>query len=293
MHCTICASVDLQFAFEVTGYGLTRCKRCGHLFVVDRVDPLELDQAYGKEYYVAGETKGCGYDDYLRDMPTRIRGFEDRLAQIERRCGKHGRLLDYGCAVGLFVKVAADAGWEATGYDRSEWAAQYGRDVWGLDIICGDGSAPPDFNQQFDVVTMWDVLEHLEHPRQVMELVSGWIKPGGMLVLNTVNSSSVGAKLAGPNWRHVAPPHHLQYFSRKSLVHLLSHSGFDLLVLANEGVMLGAERRDRPLVGMQSWVERACTHWRARPVATTLNLLDEVQVVARKRQQGNASKETR
>ena len=282
--CSICSSDQVRLVFNLNGYAVSRCERCSHVFVSAGLVAGDLEDAYGQAYYdSAGDAAGVGYQDYLRDIDARTRGFKDRLGQIESRVGARGRLLDYGCAVGLMVKVAAESGWEAVGYERSEWAAQYGRKNFGLDIVLGDGQNVPRFEGRFDVVTMWDVVEHLEHPRAVLETVSGWLKPGGLLALNTVNSSSVGARLAGVHWRHLAPPHHLQFFSRASLRRLLKDCGFEVLSQHNQGVMMTADRRKTKLQGPRAWIEALGTHWRTKKLATVLNLLDEIEMIAVRR----------
>ena len=282
--CSVCRSARIRGAGTLDGYSLSRCDDCSHVFVSAGLGDGELANAYTSDYYRKGQqAESSGYEDYLRDAPARTRGFEERLSQIEANVVGRGRLLDYGCAVGLFVKVANDAGWEAIGYERSEWAVQYGREVLGLDIICGTGDDAPPFEGRFDVITMWDVLEHLEHPRAVLESVSAWLKPGGMLALNTINRSSAGARLAGKHWRHLAPPHHLQYFSRASLKRLLRDCGFELRAMQNRGVIMTADRRRPTPRGVVAVAESIGTHWRATTVATLLNLRDEIEIMAVRR----------
>ena len=284
--CNVCQSDRIATAFRIDPYSLSRCGRCQHVYVSEGLAADSLDQAYGKEYYDGSAAQtGAGYDDYLRNADARTRGFEDRLRQIEQRVSGRGRLLDYGCAVGLFVKVAAEAGWDATGYERSAWAADYGRTTYGLNILTGDGTDPLPFKQKFDVVTMWDVLEHLEKPQDVIASMAHWLKPGGLLALNTVNISSVGARMAGARWRHLAPPHHLQYFSRESLTWLLKKHGFSILWAECKGVMLEADGSSQRRGGPINAIEQVATHWRTKRIATALNLLDEIEVIAIKRDQ--------
>jgi SAM-dependent methyltransferase len=283
-RCTVCQGTDVRPSFEIGSYALSHCNQCGHTWVSAGVDGDVLAKAYGEEYYAAGdEGHAVGYRDYLRDAKLRSKGFKERLDLIERHVPKRGRILDYGCAVGLFVKVAADAGWDSMGYERSEWAANYGRRELGVNIVVGDGTRGLPFEGGFDVVTMWDVVEHLDDPRAVVGAVARVLKPGGLLALNTVNGSSVGARLAGRDWRHLAPPHHLQYFTRASLTRLLNELDLQLVSTRALGVLLGAKRAEAPLRGVASWVEYAATHWRTAPMAGRLNLLDEIEVFAAKR----------
>lgn len=281
LACPVCCSQALTPAWTLGGYGLSRCDRCTHLFVSSGLLPDALDQAYERDYYTAGgSAERSGYEDYLAKAPERLHGFAQRLRELERFAVGRGRLLDFGCAVGLFVKVAADAGWDAIGLERSAWAADYGRRQYGLSIVDGNHADCAGFEQSFDMVTMWDVLEHLEDPRTVLKQVARWLKPGGVLALNTVDSASRGARMAGEHWRHLAPPHHLQYFTRDSLLQLLRDCGLRLLAVHGQGVMWGADRRRDHLDGLRAISEEVVTHWRARPLADALHLLDEIAIVA-------------
>jgi len=251
------------------------------LFVSSGLSPGELDKAYEHDYYDAGGSPARkGYEDYLANASLRTRGFARRLSELEQHTNHRGRLLDFGCAFGLFLKVAVDAGWEAIGYERSAWAADYGRRHYGVTIQSGDGDREAFDPCSFDIVTMWDVLEHLEDPRAVVRSVASWLKPGGVLALNTIDNGSVGARLAGEHWRHIAPPHHLQYFTRASLTGLLRDNGFRVISRRSQGVMWGADRRRINLTGWRGVSEELVTHWRSRTLADVLHLLDEIDVVA-------------
>jgi 2-polyprenyl-3-methyl-5-hydroxy-6-metoxy-1,4-benzoquinol methylase len=270
-------------AGEVDGYRLHRCPDCSHLFVSDRVDAEVLEKAYDHDFYVQPESGGEGYRDYLGTLDKRIRGFREWYEPLTTFVGGPGRSLDFGCAIGAMVKAAQDTGWDAVGYERSQWAAQYGKDHLGVRIVTGDGHRDPFAAESFDLVTMWDVVEHLEQPREILALVSRWLKPDGWLAVNTVDAGSWGARMAGMRWRHLGAPRHLQYFTRRSLRHLLQTTGYDIRVERGNGVMLEAAARERPLGPLGSAFESAVTHWRARKVADLLNLKDEVEVLARRR----------
>ena len=178
--CTVCGSAALVPSWKIGAYCLSRCERCTHLFVSTGLVSGELNESYERDYYVSGgsETR-AGYENYLANAEQRLRGFKQSLHELERHIGSRGRALDFGCAVGLFVKVAADAGWDAVGVERSVWAAEYGRKHYGLNIVSGSEIECVNYNHQFDLITMWDVLEHLEEPRSVLEQAARWLKPGG------------------------------------------------------------------------------------------------------------------
>ena len=283
-RCSVCLSDYVRREFDFAGYRICRCGQCSHLFVCEVIATEELNQAYDESYYVApaGGEERKGYDDYLAQAPRKLAGFTAWYRELEKIVGGPGRSLDFGCAVGLMVKAAQDCGWEATGYDRSEWAVQYGRTNFGVNLVCGDGSVDSFPAGGFDLITLWDVLEHVAQPREVLTLAHRWLRPGGWLVLNTVNSSSLGARLAGMHWRHLGPPRHLQYFTARSLKYLVKDTGFTVERSKGNGVFLEAKRRDHPLGTLASSLESVITHWRARKLADLLSLRDEIELCTRK-----------
>ena len=280
MQCVICNSGRLTHAMDCNGYRLIRCHECSHLFVANGAS-TEID--YDAAYYAAPDgtsESATGYADYLGNLEQRIIGFRDRIGEIESVTGSRGKLLDYGCAVGACVKAAKDAGWEAVGYERSAWAAEWGRRTLGVEIVDGDGLERGFAPKSFDVVTLWDVIEHVDKPREIFEFVTRVLKPGGLIAMNTVNASSVGARLANKRWRHLAPPYHLNYFTRSSLERLVADAGFEVVRAEVNGVLFQAAHRSAPMERLLSPLEHLATHWRMRPVAKALNLLDEIEIMA-------------
>ena len=281
MKCTVCASSNVKRAFQHSGYQLFRCNECGHLWADGRSPG---GAAYDAAYYNSTadpDAEATGYSDYLGTLDRRVKGFRDRVDQIEAFLGRRGRLLDYGCAVGACVKAAKDAGWDAIGYERSEWAAAYGHKTLDVEIVDGE-SFDESFraSEPFDVVTLWDVIEHVDGPREVLDSIARVLRPGGVIAVNTVNASSVGARLAGREWRHLAPPFHLQYFTRASLQRLIVQAGFEIARVSMNGVMFTSAKRSGKVPLPLSCIDSVMTHWRMRPVAKALNLLDEIEIIA-------------
>jgi spore maturation protein CgeB len=282
-RCPVCESRHSRSFGVVDDYPMSRCSTCGHLYVSCAVSDSVLAGAYGKNYYGGSADQKqarSGYDDYLRDMAKRVRGFNQRLAELEHLVAPPGRALDFGCAVGLFVRAAQDRGWTAVGYDRSEWAAAYGREKLGVNIQ--SGGAPQFDEGSFDLITLWDCIEHLPDPRGTLLKARGWLRAGGVLAVNTVNSSSLGARLAGKSWRHIMPPLHLNLFSSRSLRRLVTDTGFSIIRTHGEGVVFTASNSPAGSTRVRRALDDVACHWRLRPITSRLNLRDELLVVARR-----------
>jgi 2-polyprenyl-3-methyl-5-hydroxy-6-metoxy-1,4-benzoquinol methylase len=155
-----------------------------------------------------------------------IRSVADRLALVRRYRPRPGRLLDVGCGAGLFVGAAHRAGWEATGIDASARA-----------VARAEGRCPHagfraglvteiDFpGGSFDVITLWDVLEHVAGPVEALERIRGWLAPDGWLFLSMPNVDSRIARLMGRHWVLLLREH-LWYFSPATIAAVLSRGGF-------------------------------------------------------------------
>lgn len=103
------------------------------------------------------------------------------------------------------------------------------------------------------------------------------IPPRGLLCLNTINLASLGAKLAGKKWRRIASPHHLQYFTKKSLRKLLSDYGFRIISQQDDGICFSAGAN---VVGLKGKINSFLRYWRIRGLVSKLNLLDEITIFA-------------
>ncbi|MFH1023610.1 MAG: class I SAM-dependent methyltransferase [Planctomycetota bacterium] len=207
------------------GFRVVRCRFCGHVYMSPRPSAEEIRAMYGEGYY-RGEAP-VRYRDERSDEGVLRPLAQGRLERIEKVAGRRGRLLDVGCAFGLFPAVAAERGWEAVGVDLSEFAAEEGCRRYGLDIRAGTIEAQGFPPGSFDVITAFEFVEHLESPGLFFDECARILRPGGWLVIQTSNVESVYARLAGARWVYFIPCH-LHYFSPRSLRVALKRSGFSV-----------------------------------------------------------------
>jgi SAM-dependent methyltransferase len=150
--------------------------------------------------------------------------------RIVQRFVHAGSLLDVGCASGRFLRVCALNGFQVTGVEPATGLADKAREaVYGKgEIFCAtlqDASLPP---ASFDVVTLWDVLEHVPEPIEFLILCRSLLKSGGFLFANVPDLASFQARVFGRRWPLLLPEH-LNYFTRKSLGLCAHKAGFELL----------------------------------------------------------------
>lgn len=163
-----------------------------------------------------------------------------------------GRLLDVGCALGLFASLAEQAGFEAYGVDFSEYAIAEAKKLLRDNAVCADVEKNLPFPEMyFDVVTAWDVLEHLPNPEKFFPNVNRVLKNGGLLLLKTVNHDSVMSRLMPRNWLYLSRFHPSFWITPKDVKKWLAKYGFTIITCETFSVAL------KPLPGKLKLVEKA------------------------------------
>jgi SAM-dependent methyltransferase len=222
--CVVCGSRNWRPYRRQDGFKIVRCADCGLRYLEPQPNAADLAGLYDEAYYVSFDSRERGYDGYVTEAENWRRTFRDRLRDLP---ATPGRLLDVGAATGFFVEQARAAGWDAIGVEPSEWAAAYARDELGVDVRTGTLESLQLPDETFDVVTMWEVIEHLSDPRATLAEAHRILRPGGRLVLSTPDAGSLAARITGPRWlgwRKV--PEHVFFFDRVTLDRLLRQAGF-------------------------------------------------------------------
>lgn len=169
-----------------------------------------------------------------RDAKANQAAIEDgltRLRYIAKHAGpQNGRVLDVGCGHGFFLMAAGSAGLEATGIDIDEDAVAYGNNVLGVRILPHPIDDLGRFAETgFDLVTFWQVLEHLPEPGKSVKAAADLLRPGGIVAGSMPNIGGVGARLQGDTWYLMVPPEHLTYLDEASCATMLRNAGFEPL----------------------------------------------------------------
>jgi len=219
VRCPLCGSRKTCQRFAA----LIRCRECGIQFFAGYQNLPKSTDLYGQYYFHGGI-----YRNYLGEANRRLRRFRDKMELMRTVLPSGGRLLDVGCASGFFLRVAKESGFEGQGVEISTIPLDYARKVMGVEVFHGNlfDARFPDAN--FDVVTLWDTLEHLRDPQKVLTEIRRILKSGGVLVVETLNMNTLCCLLLRGRWPLYAPPYHLFYFTRKTLKKLFFSTGYQL-----------------------------------------------------------------
>jgi SAM-dependent methyltransferase len=221
--CLLCGGTDHRPVFHEDGLDVLRCLSCQHVFSSFDADP-HYEDFWGSE---------VPDDEHVYWSRARRQMHQDFARRF--LVGRSGRLLDMGCGLGFFLEAAsAYPGWERQGCEISPAAARYARQKLGQSVLCTrleDAELP---RGSFDLVTLWDVLEHLLRPDPLLRRCHDLLRPGGACFIRSPNvavhlpRARLARLLPGtpPSVGYLQPRHHLHHYSTASLRRLLERNGF-------------------------------------------------------------------
>jgi SAM-dependent methyltransferase len=210
-------------------YTLARCPACSLVWLSDPPQPSEMHLHYTDAYHKLISAGG-------ENSPRRWRERQAALAPYKGS----GALLDLGCSSGSFLESMKGESWKLYGIEMSVEGARTAEARSGAQVFVGDILDAPFPRESFDVITCFDVLEHLYEPRRIMDRVGEWLKPGGIFYVLVPNVNSAEARVFGSYWHGLELPRHLFHYTPASLKFLAKSAGMQEASL---------ETRRNPAVG--------------------------------------------
>lgn len=236
-----------QFACTNCGFGIhgpiVKCGSCGIIYVDE-----EIEQKKISTYYEVAEDPL-----YFAEQKAREITFKNYLKKLEKVFPRKGKLLDVGTNTGLFVKLALENSWEALGIEPNKWAGEYAKKNYNIDIISKPFDKGVFEKESFDVITMWDVIEHFTNPISQMKNVFWYLKPGGVFVFSTIDPESLLARLMGAKWSWYMEMHRV-FFTRKTAEFYLRKTGFNKIIFKSHFRNLSLGYLSTRLAAINPWV---------------------------------------
>lgn len=229
-RCNSCGGSERVPLFNKQGYHLVRCSACQLAYIANPPDAEGIAALY---------TAKADYHDALLDPQSpdfaRMRKIaRQHLAMLRRSTGAASglSLLDIGCSTGLFLNEARNAGFAVKGAELSPESAAFAQSHFGLDVHRGDWRDAGYADVSFDVITLFDVIEHLADPLAELEAVRRLLKPGGLLLQSTPDIDGLFPRVSYlvadriDYWPHPEPPWHLFQFSARTLGEMTQKAGY-------------------------------------------------------------------
>ena len=219
IDCPVCGAHSFAPLFNKNGQQFVRCTGCGLVLINPRPFLADLQAVYDEDYSGA----------YIRKAEGKQRRARRRVQLLQKRYGARGRWLDVGCSAGFLLQAAAAAGFQVTGVDVEAAGVAHARNALGLaDVHCGQLEALPLPEAAFDVITLYDVIEHVPDLNAVAASLKRLLAPGGLLHIRTPDVGHWRRTRDLSQWPEVKPSEHLYYFDKRTLPRLLAKHGLGL-----------------------------------------------------------------
>jgi 2-polyprenyl-3-methyl-5-hydroxy-6-metoxy-1,4-benzoquinol methylase len=164
-------------------------------------------------------------ESYLKETEGKLASFRKEALFLRELCGAGGELLEIGCATGLFLRAATEVGFNVQGCEPWEEAATIAQRTFSSRVKIGTFRAADYAAEHFRVVALWNVVEHVEKPAQIIRDIYNILIPGGWLALSTPNFQSLSRRLLRSRW-HLFERPHLTFFDPETISNLLRATGY-------------------------------------------------------------------
>lgn len=226
--CPICSSTDSKWDLRKSGYDIYKCHHCNHFFVFPLPPAEQLEFLYSSR---SGYHTELG-SDYLNEGYFN-KFFNHQIKKIQQHIPS-GFLLDIGCSNGEFLELAKNYGYEIQGVEPNDTTSTIALNN-GIPVFEGTLQQAHFPSNNFDIIHLGDIIEHVTDAHNLLTEVHRTLKPGGIILINTPNHDAFFPKATyflykkfGIPWSHPTPPHHLNQFSPTSISHLLSQMNFSV-----------------------------------------------------------------
>ncbi len=225
--CLVCKSNNIkQLANYYESKGLIKCKKCGFVFM-EQIPTIDEFDAHYKTYSYASE-------QYL--SPLTIERYNLLLDEFEQY-RKTNKLLDVGCGMGYFLIQAKKRGWEVYGTEYSETAVAI-CEKEGVEMRKGQLTPELFTNESFDVITSFEVLEHINNPNEELQLIHQFLRKDGLFYCTTPNFNSLMRYYLKSDYDVITYPEHLSYYIKKTLNRMITQNGFRKVKFLSTGISI-------------------------------------------------------
>ena len=226
-ECLICTSEKLnKMGRYYQKHNLVKCKSCGFIFIETIPTLKELNDHYSQYSYSSS--------GYL--SPLTVKSYNSLLDDFEI-FRKTNKILDVGCGRGSFLQEAKKRGWKVFGTEYSKEAVKICESK-GLDMVEG-ALQPNTFGaEEFDIITSFEVIEHVNNPIEEIGYINKFLRQGGLFYCTTPNFNSYLRFYLKENYNIISYPDHLSFYTKRTLNKLLTDSGFTKSKILTTGISI-------------------------------------------------------
>lgn len=222
-HCPCCGSKDIQYFTKKFGFQLDTCSSCNHIFT----NPFPSSKAL--QFYYNSKFKEFENEFFLESFESRVPIFKQRLDLMsDLGCAK--KILDVGTAIGIFISANETSGkrFQITACDISLDACNHIKKTYPTVKVLNEDiqNLPPN---NFDVVTLWDTIEHIPRPKELLTSIKNQLSKGGYFLFSTPNTKSFEWEVMHTDHVQLLPPGHVNLYNKENITDLLKNNGFAVI----------------------------------------------------------------
>jgi SAM-dependent methyltransferase len=204
---------------------ICKCPTCKAIFLSPEPSPEQLKQAYDAGYYGEGENKfGFSVEtfiDYFR---------KKRAKSLASKLCENARILDVGCGNGRFLfHLSRISKFDLNGIELQGGSADRAAKIKEINLKIGALTDTDFAENSFDAITLFHVFEHLDKPRETLDIIGKLLKKDGILILSFPNISGWQSKVFKANWYHLDPPRHLVFFDPSDIIEIMKSRGYAIV----------------------------------------------------------------
>lgn len=230
--CNLCCSEEITPILEHERAFLHKCKNCSFIFSARVPSRVEIDEIYKNKF---------NHTSYF--SPITVKRYESLLDDFES-FRKTNRILDVGAGFGFFMQIAKERGWEIIGVEISDLCIEE-CERKGLSVLKGMLTELNLEENQFDVITGLEVIEHVSNPKEMMQEMHRLLRKGGLLYLTTPNFNAINRYRLKEKYDVISYPIHLCYFTPKTLKKLSSDVGLSVRKIKTTGYSITRVRTSK------------------------------------------------
>jgi len=268
VNCALCGSAESERVFTVPSlrlrsepltFELRRCRQCGLVRLSPRPVAAEMAVLYQPQHYTAPR----------RELVRRLEGLilRERVSFVRSHTqGK--RILDVGCGTGSLLQALSETGYDVYGLEPYQDAVAGVTGDLQSRIQCQPFEAADYPENNFDVITLWHVLEHLARPVETLQSIRKFLKPDGTLLLEVPNFASHEARWLGPHWYNLDAPYHFWHFTPETLEAVVKRAGFEVTACVTSAITRPVWLLNYLLLGATTaseWWQEQHPAWRKWP----------------------------
>jgi len=235
-YCPVCNSGKRKAEFRKFGIEIFGCKKCSLRY--SGIAPLQTEDIYSDKTYLLIMIKSYVSNEKYRKQRFGKERVDLILEYVKPDKNKKPKILDIGCGTGWFLQVARESGFDIYGQELGKELAQWTSKRLGIEIWnCPLNKL--NTKKRFDVITMFDVIEHVKDPLLLLMSAKKILTNKGIIVIFTPNFDSLAISIMKEHSNLIVPLEHLVYFTKDSIIKLAEKSKMEVLNYKTNGIDMG------------------------------------------------------